>query len=236
MNLSERQSEILNRIVQEYIESAQPVSSQLLEKKYDFNICPATIRIEMQKLTDKGFLSQPHTSAGRIPTDRGYRFFVDNLLNEGVSEFEDIIRIEKILEEGKEDILRFAYHLSKFLAETSSNLAAIHLIGKDFFLKEGWEEVLEEPEFEEKDLVFGFARLLENFENNIGDLQLNSKIKVYIGKENPFPKAKDFSIISSKCILPDEEKGIISLLGPKRMEYEKNISLINSLVRIMEEF
>ena len=66
-------------IVKEYIDSAEPVSSQLLEKKYDFDISPATIRIEMQKLTDKGFLLQPHTSAGRIPSDKGYRFYVDNL-------------------------------------------------------------------------------------------------------------------------------------------------------------
>ena len=83
-----RQKEILNSVIEEYINSAQPVSSQLLEKKYDFGICPATIRIEMQKLTDKGFLCQPHTSAGRVPTDKGYRFFVDNLLEKEFENFE----------------------------------------------------------------------------------------------------------------------------------------------------
>ena len=234
--MTERQEKILNRIVEDYIDLAEPISSEFLEKKHDFGISPATIRIEMQKLTDKGFLSQPHTSAGRVPTDKGYRFFVDNLLKEGISEFEDVFEIEKMLKEEREDILRFASHLSKFLAETSSNLAAIHLLEKDFFFKEGWEGVLEEPEFEEKNLVFGFAHLLENFEKNIEALKLNSKIKVYIGKENPFPKAKDFSIISSKCILPDEEEGIISLLGPKRMDYDRNISLINSLTKLLENF
>jgi len=80
METTQRQTEILNRLIQEYIDSARPVSSQLLEKKYDFSICPAMIRIEMQKLTDQGFICQPHTSAGRVPTDKGYRFFVDNLL------------------------------------------------------------------------------------------------------------------------------------------------------------
>ncbi len=79
MTITERQEKILNKVLQEYIKSAQPVSSQLLEKKYDFGISPATIRIEMQKLTDKGFLYQPHTSAGRVPTDKGYRLFVDKL-------------------------------------------------------------------------------------------------------------------------------------------------------------
>lgn len=235
MKITERQTKILNTIIKEYIGSAEPISSQLLEKKYDFGIKPAMIRIEMQKLTDKGFLLQPHTSAGRVPTDKGYRFFVDNLLSREIPEIKDVFEIEKMLRGEGEDILRFASHLSKFLAETSSNLAAIHLLGKDFFFKEGWEEIFEEPEFEEKDLIFGFTKLVENFEKNVEDLKLNSKIKVYIGKENPFPKAKDFSIISSRCILPDEEEGIISLLGPKRMNYDKNISLIKSLMKSLEK-
>jgi len=235
MKISERQGKILNSIIEDYIVLAEPISSEFLEKKHDFRICPATIRIEMQKLTDQGFLFQPHTSAGRVPTDKGYRFFVDSLLNRGISDFKDIFEIEKMFKEEKEDILKFASHLSKFLAEISSNLATVHLPEKDFFFKEGWEEILEEPEFGEKDLVFSFTRFLENFEKNIEDLKLNSKIKVYIGKENPFPKAKDFSIISSKCILPDSEEGIISLLGPKRMDYDRNISLMNSLIQMLEK-
>jgi len=254
MKITERQGKILNSIVTDYIGLAQPISSEFLENKHDFGICPASIRIEMQKLTDKGFLSQPHTSAGRMPTDRGYRFFVDSLLDKGISDFEDVFEIEKMFKEEKEDILRFASHLSKFLAETSSNLATIHLPEKDFFFKEGWEEIFEEPEFKEQNLIFGFTRLLENFEKNIENLKVNSKselpfmekkgkkrtlssspIKVYIGKENPFSKSKDFSIISSKCILPDEEQVIISLLGPKRMDYDRNISLINSLIQILEK-
>ena len=95
MKLTERQEKILDIIVREYVNSAQPVSSKLLEKKYDFDISPATIRIEMQKLTDKGFLSQPHTSAGRVPTDNGYRFFVNNLMeqkNRNVDEVGDWLK------------------------------------------------------------------------------------------------------------------------------------------------
>ena len=234
--ITERQESILEKVIQEYVGSVHPISSQFLEKKYNFGVCPATIRNEMQKLTESGFLHQPHTSAGRVPTDKGYRFFVNNLLKEGISEFEDIFEIEDILEEERRDFLRFATHLSKFLAMTSSNLATIHLFEKDFFFKEGWEEVLKEPEFEEKTFIIGFAELLQNFENDIKNLNINSEIKVYIGKENPFTKSKDFSIISSRCRFPDKEEGIVSLLGPKRMSYEKNISLINSIVKMLEEF
>ena len=79
MTMTKRQGKLLDKIVREYINSALPVSSQLLDERYNFGISPATLRIEMQKLTDRGFLYQPHTSAGRVPTDKGFRFFVDEL-------------------------------------------------------------------------------------------------------------------------------------------------------------
>lgn len=235
MLITERQEEILNRIVKDYIVFAQPISSEFLEKKHKFGISPATIRIEMQKLTDKGFLSQPHTSAGRVPTDKSYRFFVNKLLNSEVSEFEKIFKIEKIFKEAREDILKWASNLTKFLAEESSNFAILHPLERDFFFKEGWEEILEEPEFEEKDLIFDFAKLLEDFEEKVEDLKLNSGIKIFIGKENPFSRVKDFSIISSKFHFPGDKEGIVSLLGPKRMAYDRNINLMKSLIKALEK-
>jgi len=246
IKLTERQEKILDVIVREYVDSAQPVSSQLLERKYDFDICPATIRIEMQELTDKGLLYQPHTSAGRIPTDKGYRFFVDDLLEKEPSFFEMGDWFEK---EIVEDI-KFIQSLTKNLAHFSGVLALSYFEKEKIFWKEGWEEILKEPEFREEKCIINFTKLLENFEKNIEDLELNSGIKIYIGKENPFKNTRDFSIIASKCYLPDAEDynppttssrlpsgkqapAIISLLGPKRMDYNRNISLINSLAELM---
>ncbi len=229
MRITERQGKILNTLIEEYIDLAQPVSSQLLEKKYDFGVCPATIRIEMQKLTDKGYLFQPHTSAGRVPTDKGYRFFVDNLLERGFEDFE----VKDLFEDEIKNNIKFIQVLTKNLAQISGALALSYFEKEKVFWKEGWEEILKEPEFEEKDFLLRFAEFLENFENDIENFEINSGIKIYIGKENPFKKAKDFSLISSRCHLPNDD-GIISLLGPKRMAYDKNISLINSLTKILE--
>lgn len=230
--ITERQSEILDRVIREYIHSAQPVSSTLLEKKYDFGICPATIRIEMQKLTDKGFLYQPHTSAGRIPTDKGYRFFVDKLLKKKLEDF----KIENWLklEEEKDNTIKFVQLLTKNLAFTSRALALIYFEEEKILWKEGWEEILREPEFRQEDYIFRFTKLLENFENNISDLEFNFGIKIYIGKENPFQRINDFSIILSRCCLLDKD-GLISLFGPKRMDYDRNISLINSVTKLLEK-
>ena len=240
MKLTQRQEKLLNTIIGEYIELAQPVSSQCLEKKYDFGICPATIRIEMQKLTDNGFLCQPHTSAGRVPTDKGYRFFVDELLEKEIGDGFDGLTtggFDKLttswFENEIKDNIKFIQSITKNLAHISGALALNYLDKEKVFWKEGWEEILKEPEFGEKDFVVNFVDFLENFENNIGDFEINSGIKVYIGKENPFKGAKDFSLISAKYHLPNEE-GIISILGPKRMAYDKNISLINSLTKLLE--
>lgn len=248
MKLTERQGKLLNVIVKEYIDGAQPVSSQLLEKKYRFDVSPATIRNEMQKLTDKGFLQQPHTSAGRVPTDKGYRFFVDNLMrsencqgpatggNHNLLEkkSKNFIEMEKWFQEETEDTLRFIQSLTKHIAETTNTLTLSYLEKENIFWKEGWEEVLKEPEFEERDYLLNFANFLRNFEKHIEELKNNSDINVYIGKENSLPKAKDFTVISSRYHLPKGGEGIISILGPKRMAYGKNIGMINSLVKLFE--
>lgn len=249
MSTTERQKEILNTIIGEYIRSAEPVSSGLLEKKYDFEICPASIRIEMQKLTDAGFIFQPHTSAGRVPTDKGYRFYVNDLLEKEL--FEDIdLAITKWISEEVKDTVKFIQSLTKNLASFSSNLALGYSFNEKILWKEGWEEVLQEPEFREAKLISNFAEVIKSFGEEINDFKVNSGIKVYIGGENPFPKAKDFSIILSRCHFPEPERrvkkriyplrppkaqeGIIAVLGPKRMTYEKNIGLLNSLIKLLE--
>jgi len=247
MKITERQTEILNRIVQEYIDSARPVSSQLLEKKYDFCICPAMIRIEMQKLTDADFLIQPHTSAGRVPTDKGYRFFVNNLFarqnfakqnlggfEKGIPEEKDFLKLEDLIEREIEDTVKFLQSLTKNLASFSSNLALGYLLDEDIFWKEGWEGVLQEPEFKEPKVISDFADVIKQFEEGIEDFKINSGIKIYIGRENPFSKAKEFSIILSGCHFPNEKKGVLALLGPKRMAYDKNINSLNYLTKLLE--
>jgi len=245
--LTKRQKKILNTIIKEYIEKGEPVSSQLLEKKHDFGIRPAMIRIEMQKLTDKGYIFQPHTSAGRVPTDKGYRFFVDNLLaqqnflSENLSgrekEFplnERMKKIEEIFRE-EEDVFRLANRLTKFLAEETSSLAILNLPERDLIFKEGWEELLKEAEFFEQDFFADFARVIEQFEQSFKDLRVNSGIKVYIGKETKVPKAKNLSVISSKCKLPNKEKATLTLVGPKRMDYNRNLGLVQSLNKFLED-
>ena len=231
--ITDRQNLILEKIVRDYIYSAQPVSSEYLEKKYNFGVCPATIRNEMQKLTDNGYLFQPYTSAGRIPTDKGYRYFVDNLKI-------DELEIGGWFKNDLADMMKFTHSLTKKIAEFSQSLVWTYLGKENLSWKEGWEGLLQEPEFGEKNIIANFTNLLENFEKQItkdSHPQISeTEVTVYIGKENPYSKEKDFSIITSRCRLPDEEEVILTLFGPKRMAYDKNIALINSLTKFFEDF
>jgi transcriptional regulator of heat shock response len=235
MKLTPRQEKILDIIVKEYVDSAQPVSSQLLERKHNLDISPATIRTEMQKLTDKGFLLQPHTSAGRVPTDKGYRFFVNNLLSKEKGDKKELV-VSDWLGKEKEDTFRFIQNLTKHLAEETRALALNYIEDENVFWKEGWEEVLREPEFEERNNIIDFTRLLENFEEHIEDKKKEHGLSVYIGGENSYAKAKNFTVISSSYHLPNGERGVISIIGPKRMAYDKNIGLISSLMKLLDNF
>jgi len=218
----------LKNLVKDYVELATPISSEFFEKRHKIGISPPTIRLEFQKLTKEGFLEKPYISSGRIPTDKGYRYFVDNLLEE--KNFE----IEEIIEERIEEELKFLQNLMKSLAQISKSLILTYLKEEKMLLKEGWEEVLKEPEFLNKESVFKFLDFLEKLEKEIESLKLNSGIKIYIGKENPLKRGGDFTLIVSRMKILERE-GIFALFGPKRMDYNRNIGLIRSLKRYFEK-
>jgi len=236
MRITERQKLILDKVIEEYVDSANPVSSKLLEKKYHFGICPATIRNEMQTLTEGGYLYQPHTSAGRVPTDKGYRFLVDDLLEEDFSYsdqkfYKEFSQIEREVK----DSLKFIHLLTKKVAEITSNLTVSYLEKEGLVLKEGWRELIKEPEFRNPDYFSKFIEMMESWEDDIEDYETSPKIRIFIGKENPLPEARDFSIIVSPCSFTKGQDGILAIIGPKRMAYSKNINLIKSLTRFLTE-
>ena len=235
MELTERQKTILDMVVRDYIDSARPVSSQYLEERYDLGVCPATIRNEMQKLTDMGYLRQPHTSAGRVPTDKGYRLFVDSLMK---SETRPVVSLELeaalTLEEEFEDLFRLANSLTHSLAQASSSLVLGYLRREDVLLKEGWEDLLQNPEFAERESIADFIDYLSYLEDNVKTYRATSGLDIYIGQESQFPKAQDFAAITFSCQPAVDEEVVLSIVGPKRMAYEKNIALTNEILKLFE--
>lgn len=231
--ITDRQKRILNVIIEEYIKSAEPVSSQFLFHKYDFGICPATMRIEMKNLTDLGLLQKPYISSGRIPTDKAYRFFVNDFFKK-LSIEEELKEMTRVI---RSDINEFeiAAELTSILAELSSNYVILSFPKRKVSWQAGFEDIVKEPEFSDKDFIVNFLSFLEEFSKEPEKINLESKIKIFIGNENPFDRGHDFTLICSENALSEEEKVRVTLIGPKRMNYRKNINLIDSLIKIIDE-
>ena len=113
MELDERKIKILNSIIQTYLITGEPVGSRTISKYTDLNLSSATIRNEMSDLEDLGYIVQPHTSAGRIPSDKGYRFYVDNLMKEKIAEVDEM---KDILIEKADKLDHLLKHVAKLLA------------------------------------------------------------------------------------------------------------------------
>lgn len=228
--LTKDQEEILNNLIKEYINLGKPISSEFLVKKYNLNCCSATVRNELKDLTKMGFLLKPYFSAGRIPTDKGYRFFVNKILKGKIKE----IGIENWFDKD-EDYFSCIRKISTKLALLSKTLVISFLKDENLTFKEGWEEIFKMPEFEEKKALIKFIKFIRAIERTITNFIFDFKIRIYIGKENPFCKIDDFSSIFSLCHLQKKKSFIIGLVGPKRMEYEKSISLLESLTKYLEK-
>ncbi len=237
MDLTERQKNILEIVIREYIKSAVPVSSVYIERRYGLGVSSATIRNELYELIEKGYLYQPHTSAGRVPTDKGYRFFVNLLDEREARELEH--RLEEEIERMRKEVegrMHFLRELTRFLAQTSSGLAVSYFPRDSILLREGWEELLKDPEFNDVESVRNFMEMVGEFEDNIdsfmGD-QEKDCIRIYIGSEAPFERKYDFSVLVSPCRV-SRRKGFFAIMGPKRMPYDKNIRLAESVIRFLE--
>lgn len=222
--MTERQKQILFAIVEQYAEVASPVGSNLLAKL--FNVSSATIRADMAELERLGFISQPHTSAGRVPTDRGYRFYVNSLSN-NVEETTTERRAERALtarvQHGglPERTIRNAVDT---LVELTHNLG-LATIGHQLYMS-GLSNLFGQPEFLHAAQVRQVAQLLDNLEPWLREAAPNEPLSVFIGQENPIGRAAGCSLIISRFHSPYSDRSYIGILGPTRQSYRDVMQLV----------
>lgn len=245
MNITPRQTQILVAIIEQYAEVASPVGSVTLAKL--FGVSSATIRSEMAKLEDLGLITQPHTSAGRIPTDKGYRFYVNRLTAQNESQNEQIL----LNADNSKDSLRGFRAISSrvsaqndradhairsavdSLVELTGNLG-LATIGDQLYMN-GIYNLFSQPEFESGEAVQSVAQLLDNLEPWLREVAPNEPLNVYIGSENPIGKSSGASLIISKFESPFSENSYIGVLGPTRQNYGKVVRLVQKTGEFLEE-
>lgn len=216
----------MDAVIQEYIETARPVASRGIMRKFRIDVSPATIRHEMGELDEMGYLEQPHTSAGRIPTDQGYRFYIDEIAeNKRISAHFTPPRAREVDE--------FFHEATKIMAELSHSFAVFGMPGRHNFEKSGFSEIMQEPEFADEVFAHDFGELADEIEEAFDvffrNLEEFEEPKVFIGSESPIQSGRRCGMVVSQLPVPANQNGFFALIGPKRMDYRRNISLINEL-------
>lgn len=333
-NLDARKRKILQAIIEEYIETAEPVSSGSLVKNNDLRCSSATIRNEMADLEKSGFLEQPHTSSGRVPSEKGYRYYVDELLREDdlsrkemelikqrletkVNALEDLTRIATttlseithyttisigpnvnkhtiidikfvllgtrvlmaviLTDSGiiRESIIKFDEDISQDQVNDLTMIFKNKLVGKpleklegpieEYIMAEmktginiirkiineinkiveesnrvyleGTNKVVDMPEFKKVDIAKDFLNVLDakDLVADVLNAGVASDINVYIGSESDKEELKNFSIVTFNHILEDKDIGTIGIIGPKRMDYSKVISVMKYISKKINE-
>lgn len=233
--MTERQAAILAAIIEQYAEIASPVGSITLARL--FNVSSATIRSEMARLEEMGFIMHPHTSAGRIPTDKGYRFYV-NALNE--SEVHSPLlpdrsskAIEARVNTHKDHADRAIRSAVDSLVDLTQNLG-LATIGNELYLS-GIGNLFSQPEFMQGNHAQNVARLLDNLEPWLREAAPNEPLNVFIGSENPIGKSSGATLIISRFRSPYSDKSYIGVLGPTRQSYGRVMRLVRQTGAMLEE-
>lgn len=238
MILTKRQEGILFAIIEEYAEVAAPVGSVTIAKL--FKISSATIRSEMAQLEAMGYIAQPHTSAGRVPTDAGYRYYVNT-----IAEQSELFKNSKISPEAlphdnsssergmrvlevriasqtrADSAIRGAVDS---LVELTDNLG-LATIGDQLYIS-GISRLFTQPEFLDTQRVRAVAKLLDNLEPWLREAAPGQPLNIFIGQENPIGKTSQVSLIISRFRSPYSDKSYIGTLGPTRQNYSRVMSLV----------
>ncbi|MBQ3413399.1 transcriptional regulator [Candidatus Saccharibacteria bacterium] len=236
MEITERQRQILEAIVEEYAETAAPVGSVTIRKL--FEVSPATIRAEMARLEVLGLIAQPYTSAGRVPTDAGYRYYVNHMSgNESeVAEGSTLERGAHALEvrvasQSRADAaIRGAVDA---LVDLTGNLGLATVDGQLYL--SGLTRLFMQPEFGDTRRVQSVAKLLDNLEPWLREAAPGEALNIFIGHENPIGKNSEASLIVSRFKSPFSDRSYIGVLGPTRQNYARVTALVKHAGAVLEE-
>ena len=227
-DLTQRQIQILKSLIEEYIETAEAVGSETLEKKHNLTASPATIRNEMVRLEELGYLKKPHTSAGRVPTPMAMRFYVKQLMKEKeLSVAEEVALKEGVWDyrEREQQCLRM---LTKSLAEKTKALAILTTRSGDIYAA-GYANILDMPEFYDIDITRNLLTALDefdNFESMFGALSDDEDIHILLGEDLGPRLRGPYGFVFTRYHTSLDMHGEIGVLGPTRLNYTSVIPTV----------
>lgn len=234
--MTDRQRAILAAIIEQYAEIAAPVGSVTLAKL--FGVSSATIRAEMAKLEDMGLIAAPHTSAGRIPTDKGYRMYVNGITDAQMTELPSGLdrsarTIEAHVNSHVTQADRAIRSAVDSLVELTGNMG-FATIGSELYTS-GISRLFSQPEYMQGQHIQAVARLIDNIEPWLREAAPNEPLNVFIGSENPIGKSSGATLIISKFRSPYSDTSYIGVIGPTRQNYARTMHLVQRTGTMLED-
>ena len=222
--ITDREKTLLLAIVNEHIRTSRPVGSQIIVEKYLSDVSSATIRNDMAKLEESGLIEQPHTSAGRVPTPRGYEYYVHYFLKEKQPTSTDQNQLTQAVKpaRGGEERVRLA---AKAMADVSAEAVIVGFSARDFYYT-GLSNLFKQPEFAERDVVYNFSEIIDRLDEVMSDIydQVDDDIRILVGQRNPF--GRHCGVLLTRCQYDRQGGGVMGILGPIRMAYGEQKGLL----------
>jgi len=222
-----RKQNILNIIIKEHIKTGAPIGSGILVDKYKLKVSSATVRNEMAELENEGFIMQPYTSAGRVPTEKAYNLYIENL-NKGKEYKENFEEIKEILEVKDEQSFK---KTAKVIAGISGN-AVFWAFHRNNLYYTGISNLLAQPEFINTNLIHDISSVIDRLDEIINEIydDIECESQILVGSENPFGRFCGVVLTKYKF---KENIGMFGILGPMRMDYKKNLAIVNFINNII---
>lgn len=235
--LTSRQTQILKALIDEYIGTAEPVGSEALDKKYSLGVSPATIRNEMATLTRLGYLRQPHTSAGRIPSPNAMKFYIDQLMEEKQMSLADEVKTKEEVWDSRGNVDDLMEEVTKALSERTNSLA-VSAMDNGKVWHAGYSNVFDNPEFANIQACAGLFAFLEEVQQ-VQELffrrsQGLSPIEVLFGEELGWPDLFSIGVVTTHFTIRGQN-GAIGIIGPVRLSYQTVIPTLRYFKSLIEE-
>ena len=218
--MDKRQELLLKLIVESYIKTAEPVGSNFLVLKSGLDISAPTIRNEMRELEEAGYLTHPHTSAGRIPTELGYQYYVENLMAPKKTNTKLKNKIEEAVEEEIDNVKKVK-NVARLISDQTGG-AVMVAFGPDNVYYTGISSLFAQPEFADRESLNSVSTIFDNCEANLDKMfeAIGPEIDILIGQKNPF--GSSCGLVATKI----GEEGMIAVIGPTRMDYGESVELL----------
>jgi len=233
--VNNRQIHVLAAVIRAYIEMAQPISSKYITQMYDLGVSPATIRNDMAHLESLGYLRQPHTSAGRVPTENGYRKYLEIIHKPKRVQrnHPELVEASQLSEMSKQRAVDVANALVQLSGETAF-ISHTEAPGTKWVHMAGVSNLFGKPDFADIEKVRELAKVVDKFNTVMTGMfdKVDSDVNIWIGSENPL--GSNVSTMVAKYELPNGMTAVLGLVGPMRMNYQKNMRVLGEAKRLLE--